>query len=91
MDFWTVSLDKRIYNINYDLLTIKQENETKKLLEYIGLNWEDSCMSPEKNTRSIATASNFQIRKKIYKGSSQKWMSYKPFLNGAFDCLEKLN
>ena len=91
MDFWTMSLDKRIYNINYDHLTIKQEDETKKLLDYIGLNWEDSCMSPEKNTKSTATASNFQIRKKIYKSSSQKWMSYKPFLNGALDYLEKLN
>ena len=88
MDFWGMHLSKKIYNIDYDLLTINQKEETKKLLNYIGLNWEDSCMSPEKNIRSVATASKTQVRKKIYKGSSQKWKSYKPFLNGAFDYLE---
>jgi len=33
----------------------------------------------------VATASNVQIRKKVYQGSSQQWKNYKPFLNGALD------
>jgi hypothetical protein len=36
----------------------------------------------------VATASNIQVRKKVYSGSSEKWKQYKPFLAGAFDCLE---
>ena len=88
MEFWKKNLNQRIYNIDYDLLTIKQEDETRKMLDYIGLNWEDACMSPEQNTRSVATASSIQVRKKVYKGSSEKWKLYKPYLAGAFDCLE---
>jgi len=37
--------------------------------------------------RSVSTASNLQIRKKVYKGSSQQWKKYQPFLNGALDDL----
>ena len=88
MEFWKENLNERIYNIDYDLLTIKQEDETKKIFNYIGLNWEEACMSPEQNTRSVATASNIQVRNKVYKGSSEKWKLYKPYLAGAFDCLE---
>ena len=80
-------INQRIYNIDYDLLTIKQEDETRKILDYIGLNWEDACMSPEQNTRSVATASNIQVRKKVYKGSSEAWRKYEPYLDGEFDSL----
>lgn len=54
------------------------------------LNWEEGCLSPEKNKRAVTTASNKQIRNKIFKGSSQKWKNYKPFLNGAFDIFDTL-
>ena len=46
-------------------------------------------LSPEKNKRAVTTASNKQIRDKIFKGSSQKWKNYKPFLDGALDSLDK--
>ena len=90
MEFWEKALDKRIYNVNYELLTLKQEYETRQIIKYLGLNWEDACIAPEKNLRSVATASNTQVRKRVYKGSSQKWKLYKPFLSGAFDCLENI-
>ena len=37
------------------------------------------------NKRTVQTASNIQIRKKVYQGSSQQWKKYKPFLDGALD------
>ena len=87
MVFWTNTLSKRIYNLDYELLTANQENETRQLIEYLGLDWDENCLSPQNNTRSVATASNLQIRKKVYKGSSQQWKKYQPFLNGALDDL----
>ena len=85
MEFWSVSLSKRIYNLDYELLTINQENETRKLIRYLAINWDKRCLSPQNNTRSVATASNMQIRKKIYQGSSEKWKRYKPFLANKLD------
>jgi Flp pilus assembly protein TadD len=88
MIFWHKSIKNIIYDIDYEMLTIDQNNITKKLIKHLGLNWEERCLSPEDNQRSVSTASNIQIRKKIFKGSSQKWKEYKPFLNGLLDNLD---
>jgi len=87
MVFWTNTLSKRIYNLDYELLTVNQESETRKLIEYLDLDWNEKFLSPQNNMRSVSTASNLQIRKKVYKGSSQQWKKYQPFLNGALDDL----
>jgi hypothetical protein len=87
MEFWGNKLSKRIYNLDYELLTVSQESETRQLIEYLGLDWDEKCLSPQKNTRSVATASNLQVREKVYQGSSQQWKKYQPFLNGALDGL----
>ena len=85
MDFWTNMLSNRIYKLDYELLTVNQESETRQLIEYLGLDWDEKCLSPQNNMRSVATASNVQVRKKVYRGSSEQWRKYQPFLNGALD------
>jgi tetratricopeptide (TPR) repeat protein len=87
MEFWTKRLNKRIYNLDYELLTISQESETRQLIEYLGLDWDKNCLSPQNNMRSVATASSLQVRQKVYQGSSEQWKKYEPFLNGAFNGL----
>jgi tetratricopeptide (TPR) repeat protein len=88
MKFWNKVLNNKIYEVDYEALTIDHENEIKKLINHLDLSWEEKCLFPEKNKRSISTASNIQIREKIYKGSSQQWKKYKPFLSGALDYLD---
>lgn len=85
MIFWEKYLSNRIYNIDYEKLVVNQEKETRKLIEYIGLDWTDDFLSPEKNDRAVITASNFQVKQSIYQGSSQQWKNYKEFLNDTFD------
>ena len=87
MEFWTNTLSERIYNLDYELLTVNQESETRQLIDYLGLDWDENCLSPQNNTRSVATASNVQVRKKVYRGSSEQLRKYQPFLNGALDGL----
>jgi hypothetical protein len=84
MRFWSQSYGDRIYNLDYDKLTEDQEPETRRLIERLGLNWEDTCLAPQNNKRSVRTASQQQVRQKVYKGSSQEWRKYEPFLDGVF-------
>ena len=88
MHFWYQSYSDRIYNLNYDKLTEDQEPQTLRLIEYLELNWEDACLAPQNNKRSVKTSSQQQVRQKVYKGSSQAWCKYEPFLNGVFDGLK---
>ena len=78
----------RIYTLDYDELTVVQESETRKLIKHLELKWEDGCLSPQNNKRSVNTASNLQVRRKVYQGSSQAWRKYGSLLNSAFEELE---
>ncbi len=91
MQFWLGHYGDRIYNINYDNLTMNQDDETRKLIEYLELEWENDCLSPQHNKRSVRTVSQQQVRQKVYQGSSQQWHKFEPYLNGAFDQLTELN
>ena len=88
LEFWGKRLSNRIYNIDYELLTVNQESETRQLIEYLGLVWDENCLLPQNNMRSVATASNLQVRQKVYQGSSEQWKKYELYLNGAFDYLD---
>ena len=91
MQFWLGHYGDRIYNLNYDNLTINQDDETRKLIEYLELEWENDCLSPQHNKRSVRTVSQQQVRQKVYQGSSQHWRKFEPYLNGALDQLTELN
>ena len=87
MQVWQSEYGDRIYNLNYESLTTDQENQTRRLIDYLELDWQEACLSPHKNKRIARTASQLQVRKKVYQGSSEAWRKYEPYLNGAFDSL----
>ena len=87
MTFWEIKLSNRIYTLDYDQLTVNPEKETRQLIKSLDLEWDEKCLSPQNNSRIIKTASSLQVRKKIYRGSSEQWKKYQQYLNGAFDSL----
>lgn len=92
MDFWRQLYPGQIYDLNYERLTENQEDETRLLLEYCDLPWEDAALEFQKNKRAVRTASNTQVRKKMYTGSSDAWRKYEtylqPLIAGLGDALE---
>ena len=86
MDFWHDLYPNKIYDLCYEDLTNDQENETRKLLEYCDLDWDENCLNFHQNQRQVKTPSTLQVRKKLYKGSSEAWKKYwahiQPLING---------
>jgi len=76
MDFWHKLFPNKIYDLNYENLTINQEKETRKLIKYCDLEWDENCLDFHKNQRGVLTASSAQVRKKMYQGSSEAWKKY---------------
>ncbi len=81
MDYWDSCFPGKIYNLNYETLTEDPINEIKNLISYLDLKWEDECLKFYNNPRIVKTASSLQVRQKIYRGSSRKWLNYSQFLN----------
>ncbi|OOY17692.1 tetratricopeptide repeat-containing sulfotransferase family protein [Thioclava sp. DLFJ4-1] len=77
-----------IVDCDYEALTEDPEARSRALIEALGLPWEDACLRPQDNARTVATTSNTQVRKPIYKGSSQDWEKYAPHLEAAFANLD---
>ena len=80
MAFWHEKFPGRIYDLDYEKLTEHQEEETRKLLDYCGLPWEEECLSFHETKRVVKTASAAQIRNKMYQGSSEAWKKFEKHL-----------
>ena len=84
MKFWKLKLPNLIYECDYEKLVNDQENETKKLIKFCNLDWEDNCIDHTKNKTGIKTVSLAQARKPVYKSSInlyETYIEYLPFLN----------
>jgi len=88
MDFWYKKFPGKIYGICYEDLTTNQEDETKKLLEYCELDWDENCLNFHKNKRAVKTASSLQVREKMYQGSSDAWKKYEAHIQLLIDGLK---
>ncbi len=80
MNFWHERFPGRIHDLDYERLTENQEEETRKMLDYCGLPWEKGCLEFEKTQRAVKTASALQVRQKLYRGSSEAWRKFDPYL-----------
>jgi tetratricopeptide (TPR) repeat protein len=78
---WRKVLPKNaFYDVRYEDLVADTETQSRKLIEYCGLDWNDACMEPHKHERSIKTASVTQVRQPVYKTSVARWKKYEKFL-----------
>lgn len=68
------------YEIQYEQLVSDQEEESKKLIAYCGLDWNEACLDPHKTERNVKTASVTQVRQPVYKSSVERWRVYEKFL-----------
>jgi tetratricopeptide (TPR) repeat protein len=71
---WCEVLAERLIEVEYEVMVSEQEAETRKLLERLGLEFEEACLHFEKNVTASNTASTVQIiREKIHSRSIHRW------------------
>lgn len=89
MNMWDKTFPGAVYHIKYEALVSDQEGESRKLLDHLGLPWEDGVLEFHKTERVVRTASINQVRQKIYSSSVKSWQNYAPFLGTLFEGLDK--
>lgn len=80
MDFYSTVFKDRILHVNYEEYTSNQREMTETILDYCGLEFQESCLEFHKNNRAMPTASHHQVTQPLYKGSSEKWKLYAEWL-----------
>jgi tetratricopeptide (TPR) repeat protein len=82
MNHWRTALPQgSILEVNYEELVADQEGCTRKILNFIGLDWDTQCLNFQATERPIVTASFWQARQKIFKTSVQRWRNYEKFID----------
>jgi tetratricopeptide (TPR) repeat protein len=76
MRHWETTLPGSIHGVNYESLVADQNRETRLLLEFCGLEWENSCAEFHRNPAPSTTASAVQVRRPIYDTSVTQWRNY---------------
>jgi hypothetical protein len=73
MDHWREVLPGGFLEVDYEAVIDDQPGQTKRLLDYCRLPWEDACLSFHEDKRPTATASAAQVRRPLYRESLNQW------------------
>jgi tetratricopeptide (TPR) repeat protein len=87
MAHWREVLPGRFYEVSYEQLISNQEQESRKLIEYCGLDWQEACLDFYKTDRKVKTASAFQVRQPMHNQSIDLWKRYGEALQPLLDDL----
>ena len=81
MEHWcSVLPEGTMLELEYESLVQNQEVETRRLLTFLDLEWDEACMAFHKKKRRIYTASQLQVTKPLYSSSVQRWKTYQKHL-----------
>lgn len=87
-EHWQQTLENRLIEVDYESLVADQEGQTRKLLKYVGLDFEEACLNFYQNQSASNTASTVQIREKIHSRSVNRWQCYEAHLGALKAYLE---
>ena len=90
MTYWHAVLPGRVLDVHYETVVANQEAQTRQLLEFCGLPWEDACLRYYEMRRAIRTASSEQVRRPIYTDSIGIWRHYARELAPLIEVLEPI-
>jgi hypothetical protein len=73
-------LPGKVHRVIYEQLVADPETEFQRLLEYLGLPFEETCLKFYETSRPINTVSSEQVRKPIFRDGLERWRNYEPWL-----------
>jgi tetratricopeptide (TPR) repeat protein len=77
---WLLLRPLHMIEVNYEKLVDDLEGESRRLIEFLGLDWEPACLDFHRTERTVATVSLWQVRQPLYKSSVGRWRNYESHL-----------
>jgi tetratricopeptide (TPR) repeat protein len=82
MAHWKRLYGADIFEFDYDAFVRAPERHARDLLGFLGLEWQDACLSFHERTNPVKTASVWQVRRPLYRHASGRWRHYAQELAG---------
>ena len=81
MDHWRQTLPaEAILDLSYEELVADPEAWSRKMVDFIGLSWDASCLEFHQTSRTVSTFSKWQARQRINAASVERWRNYGKFV-----------
>jgi tetratricopeptide (TPR) repeat protein len=75
-EHWLKSVPLHMIEVNYETIVEDLEGESRRIIEFLQLDWEATCLDFHRTERTVATVSHWQVRQPIYKSSVGRWWHY---------------
>ena len=82
MEHWKKTLDIPILDVHYESLVANPEQEFPRLIEFLGLPWDDKCLEFHRSRRTVRTLSYDQVNRPLYTTSSGRHANFDAYLEG---------
>ena len=89
MDHWRPILGAQLLEIDYEELVRDLPTQARRLVAFLGLDWHEACLHPERSKRAVRTASVDQVRRSVYTGAIAKWRHYEAELEALRPLIEE--
>ena len=89
MEHWDSVLKEPVFTVDYESVVADLETQARRVIDYIGLPWDERCLRYHESDRKVETASNWQVRQPIYSDASRRWKRYAVHLQGLRDALRR--
>ena len=97
MAHWENVLPTPILSVSYEQMVSDTENETRRIIDFLELEWQPECLQFHQLDRAVNTASLVQVRKPVYHSAIGRWRNYDKYLQalkkiiGLSDIVDEVN
>jgi len=86
-EHWRAVLPNALYSVNYESLVADLEGEARRLVAFLGLEWEPACLEFHRTERVVITQSTWQVRQRLFTRSVGRWRRYARHLGPLIEAL----
>lgn len=87
MRHWHTIKSIPILDVQYEDLIENPIEGSKRIIEFLGLEWDDACARPHETRRAVSTLSSDQVRKPVYTSSRERWRNYEKHIGVLIEAL----
>jgi len=84
----TVLPPQTVLDVPYEGLVDEPELWSRKMIEFVGLDWDPAVLEFHRHSGNVSTFSKWQVRQKIHRGSVARWRNYESYVGPLLSLLE---